>query len=585
MYNSDFQDHLLANSRYFVLIYETGQAIFARAATMPQLCQKLNSKAMKKLLISVSIAAFCMQFVPEACAQTGTQTVNGLKTENVWQLVEKALSDKGMAVDKFEPAQNKLITTYQEFTAMMVKNRARLQFTYSGALLAVSAVEKQYQSASGWTDAVIKGSQAEKQLITPLVERIKSILSDPVALSQAIENSGLIPSRQQSAPVQSALTTISNSVNQSGAKRTNIDRAVKLVADDLMDFSEGLAGVRKGEKWGFVDTTGKLVVPINLPWKSMTVPGPKFSCGLAMIPYDIRSEITVKYIDKNGKDVIVNPKYYSGSGFYEGIALILTVDGKFLFINTQGGILPPQPKVPAFGDVLDFKPFSEGLSPYLDRKAGMYGYINTKGGVAIDPVFENAEAFRDGLALVQKKTETGGIKWGFIDKTGKTVIDFAYTHKPSSFSEGLCMIENKEYKKGYINKEGNIILPVKYNYASDFQKGYAFVTEEGLGYYYVMDKEGKKIAELPEMRTFKLISPFADGVAVYDEGRAFSFGTITPEGIVRIPHKVEGQANIKVLQPFHSQRAVAEAQIGSTYYRGFVDYTGNFVLVLGSGEF
>lgn len=36
---------------------------------------------------------------------------------------------------------------------------------------------------------------------------------------------------------------------------------VPLKYEELNDFSEGMASFRKGEKWGFIDRTGKEVIP------------------------------------------------------------------------------------------------------------------------------------------------------------------------------------------------------------------------------------------------------------------------------------------------------------------------------------
>jgi len=48
----------------------------------------------------------------------------------------------------------------------------------------------------------------------------------------------------------------------------------------------------------------------------------------------------------------------------------------------------------------------------------------------VEPIFEWAESFHDGLALVK----TGG-KWGFIDNTGKMVIE-------PQFDQGLFPVPN-----------------------------------------------------------------------------------------------------------------------------------------------
>ncbi|HEU0112587.1 MAG TPA: WG repeat-containing protein, partial [Flavisolibacter sp.] len=50
-----------------------------------------------------------------------------------------------------------------------------------------------------------------------------------------------------------------------GEKRGYVDKdgnlVVPLIYDDAMQFNEGMAAVKKGSKWGYVDSTGKEIVP------------------------------------------------------------------------------------------------------------------------------------------------------------------------------------------------------------------------------------------------------------------------------------------------------------------------------------
>ena len=42
------------------------------------------------------------------------------------------------------------------------------------------------------------------------------------------------------------------------------NEVIKLKYDDAESFSEGLAGVQRNEKWGFINTKGKEVIIINI---------------------------------------------------------------------------------------------------------------------------------------------------------------------------------------------------------------------------------------------------------------------------------------------------------------------------------
>ena len=99
-------------------------------------------------------------------------------------------------------------------------------------------------------------------------------------------------------------------------------------------------------------------------------------------------------------------------------------------------------------------------------------------------VLEEVDAvypFQDELAAVKK-----GDQWAFINMEGVKVIDFRddlVSSKKNSdyypmFVEGKCLVKNMidgEYRFGYINKEGTIIIKPQYLNATNFIDGYAMV--------------------------------------------------------------------------------------------------------------
>jgi hypothetical protein len=84
---------------------------------------------------------------------------------------------------------------------------------------------------------------------------------------------------------------------------------IKPLYDKALSFSEGLAAVmtKDGytEKWGFIDLTGKMVIPATYKLR----PG-RFKEGLAAVRIgDSQSDYEMAYIDKAGKRVIENKKW------------------------------------------------------------------------------------------------------------------------------------------------------------------------------------------------------------------------------------------------------------------------------------
>ncbi|KAA5467163.1 WG repeat-containing protein [Bacteroides cellulosilyticus] len=79
-----------------------------------------------------------------------------------------------------------------------------------------------------------------------------------------------------------------------------------------------------------------------------------------------------------------------------------------------------------------------------------FGYIDKSGKFVIEPQFEFADDFSEGLAIVTINDE-----YGFIDKSGKFVIEPQFEYA-SKFSDGISRVENngKEFK---IDTNGNVV--------------------------------------------------------------------------------------------------------------------------------
>ncbi len=101
-------------------------------------------------------------------------------------------------------------------------------------------------------------------------------------------------------------------------------------------------------------------------------------------------------------------------------------------------------------------------------RKGKWGYKDWKGNVLIQPTFQEAFQFSEGLACVEKDE-----KLGFIDTKGEIVIDYQFD-AACSFSEGVAVATINE-KTGYIDKEGQWVIQPMYDIATPFVDGKAVV--------------------------------------------------------------------------------------------------------------
>lgn len=96
------------------------------------------------------------------------------------------------------------------------------------------------------------------------------------------------------------------------------------------------------------------------------------------------------FIDRTGK-VIIPCRYEHAGSFYQGSAVV-TVGGKDGCINKAGEFIIP-PRYEELGSVV------EGLAHV--RVGRKHGYLDEKGRMVIAPMFDFADYFYDGLSRIQ----------------------------------------------------------------------------------------------------------------------------------------------------------------------------------------
>lgn len=151
------------------------------------------------------------------------------------------------------------------------------------------------------------------------------------------------------------------------------------------NLSDGRIGVKRGEKYGFIDTLGHEVIPciydeIGLFQQGRTLArvgkyyGIIDTAGRVVLPFE--------YDDKTPKGM----KYM----YYDSLALI-EKDGKLGFVDLNGKLVVPFYFEEAYN-------FSEGLA--CVKYNGMWGYIDTKGEVFMPFIFDHASPYQWGRAEV-----------------------------------------------------------------------------------------------------------------------------------------------------------------------------------------
>jgi len=118
--------------------------------------------------------------------------------------------------------------------------------------------------------------------------------------------------------------------------------------------------------------------------------------------------------------------------------------------------------------------FTQGLaaiSNYMECR-----YIGRDGSVRIPFVYRSTDGFLNGYARVMVR------KWGYIDFDGNEVIPTQYDFA-ETFSEGLFKVRLAK-KWGFVNHENQVVIPLIYDMVGNFKNGLCMV-KLGSGYGYI----------------------------------------------------------------------------------------------------
>ncbi|MCL2528247.1 MAG: WG repeat-containing protein [Defluviitaleaceae bacterium] len=283
-------------------------------------------------------------------------------------------------------------------------------------------------------------------------------------------------------------------------------------------FSEGLAWVFD---YGFIDNTGSLVLPTTYAWAF------PFSNGAAGIVRDMYNWAWGgwSYIDIYGN--ALTPCIYCDVGtFSDGLAAV-RIDNKTGFINNRGEVVIPldfdvglseydgrpylrhfREDLAAVSQIEWLEEWNQHGQQYFNRR---WGFIDTRGDIAVPLLYSWAHDFFDGRAMVSREDEEGGSGVGFVDTYGNEIIPIGKFDSVSPFSEGFAAVSRGGW--GFIDRYGNEVIPLIYNNAFRFSHGLAAVQEMldigNAGKWGFIDIEGNVVVPF----IFNDVRDFTEGVA------------------------------------------------------------------------
>ena len=204
--------------------------------------------------------------------------------------------------------------------------------------------------------------------------------------------------------------------------------AVPPAYDDALPFAEGLAAVTRGLRSGYIDTSGRVVIP----YREWTVS--RFARGRAVVQVNSR----YGYIDRSG-DYVAAPQFHQARGFSSD-------DQAVAWMGARRGIvaLDGHWSVPRFEEI---QPFDDSLS--VGKVGGRAGLIRRATAEMVREFqWEILGSFSEGLA----RARGSGDRMGFIDVEGHMVIPARF-QQAGRFDHGLCKVATRD-SLGYIDRSG-----------------------------------------------------------------------------------------------------------------------------------
>jgi hypothetical protein len=273
-------------------------------------------------------------------------------------------------------------------------------------------------------------------------------------------------------------------------------------------FSEGLAFVHTTDgRQLCIDKNNReqfdLRNPLPTGW---IVPEVGFREGFALLIVQGTGEGNrYTYVDRTGR-LLGPPRFFPARSFSGGLAAV-ALDGRWGALGRDGAMAIP------FGD-REVGDFVDGLASLHDRAPGGFraGFIDATGHQIIPSRYELAGDFGDGLAPVQLSPSNAPYRpvWGYLDRTGRLVIAARFP-SARNFSEGRAAVceyqKGRVQPRGFIDTTGKLVIPGRYQHANEFHGGLAAV-HTGFKWGYV-DRDGNEIVPL----TLDCAADFVDGLA------------------------------------------------------------------------
>ncbi len=226
---------------------------------------------------------------------------------------------------------------------------------------------------------------------------------------------------------------------------------------EIQGYHNGLVAVMEDNKWGYLDISGHIFIPLKYDKVSI------FNGGFAVAK--LKNDFFV--LNNSGEEnKIISNNIVSIKRFSEGLAPYSNKDKLFGFIDTNGRVV-----IEAKFRSVGF--FSNGIA-WAKTTDNIIGYINTEGIWLIQPQFQTAKDFDkiSGLARVKQNN-----RWNYVNISGN-IRHMSDTELWGDFYDGLAK-GRKGGLIGFYDNTGYWVINPKFEAVRDFHNGYAAAKKSG----------------------------------------------------------------------------------------------------------
>ena len=346
--------------------------------------------------------------------------------------------------------QNGTLST--EVEALKQQN-AELQQQINDAKAREKKLQEENNVIRGEVKALVAQVEVLSVQLTALAGEVAKIL-EMQAVTPAVALAPAKPSYEVVGKVHNGMAKVKEGPLYGYVNSKN-EYVIKAQFEEAEDFKGGYAIVRKNDKFGVVDTTGKIIVPCL---------------------YD-------------------NVVYY-------GDLFKVTKGGKVGIISRSGKIVLEC----VYSSVSEWA--WKNNSIFVVCKNGKCGIIDAAGKICVPFLYDELQHLsnqsNDCSIWVAKKEQC----WGIVSANGAVIAPFKYQYISTSIYGGRILMEING-KKGYFDANGKVVIPARYDWADYFDvegKGLAMVSNDDEDYYYYIDRNGNFVKKGESKYTTKTLT-------------------------------------------------------------------------------